>query len=75
MIVTIKGMLLQKGTDKIWEALKFCQSDFEILQVKWFDKRTEEEKKLADKWINEKPSQVTFIPIMKRQELAKFLVE
>tara|TARA_B100001123_G_C15340188_1_gene1034517 strand:- start:5262 stop:6464 length:1203 start_codon:yes stop_codon:yes gene_type:complete len=67
-------MGLQKGTDKIWEALKFCETDFEILQVKWFDERTEEERKLSDKWINDKPKQITFIPIMTRQELVRYFI-
>ena len=65
-------MGLQKGTDKIWHALTLCKSDFEVLQVKWFDKRNDKEKRLAEEWISDKPSQVTFIPTMKRQELAKY---
>ena len=33
-----------KGTDILWEALKFCKSDFEILCVEWFGERTQEER-------------------------------
>ena len=65
-------MGLQKGTDKIWQALTLCKSDFEVLQVKWFDERTDKEKRLAKEWISDKPPQVTFIPTMKRQELARY---
>ena len=65
-------MGLQKGTDKIWQALTLCNTDFEVLQVKWFDDRTEEENELSKRWIENKPSQVTFIPTMKRQELAEY---
>jgi len=65
-------MGLQKGTDKIWQALTLCNTDFEVLQVKWFDNRTEEENELSKRWIGNKPSQVTFIPTMKRQELARY---
>ena len=65
-------MGLQKGTDKIWHALTLCKTDFEVLQVKWFDERTDKEKELSKKWISDKPSQVTFIPTMKRQELARY---
>ena len=44
-------MGLQKGTDKIWQALDLCKTDFEVLQVKWFDNRTDKETELAEKWI------------------------
>ena len=67
-------MGLQKGTDKIWEALKFCKTDFEILQVKWFDNRTDKEMELAEKWIKNKPSQVRFIPTMKREDLSQYFI-
>jgi len=32
-----------KGSDLIWRALSLCKSDFEILQVEWFDVTTNEE--------------------------------
>ena len=67
-------MGLQKGTEKIWEALDLCKTDFEVLQVKWYDKRTPKEKELAEKWIKNKPSKLKFIPIMKRQELARYFM-
>ena len=67
-------MGLQKGTDKIWEALDLCKTNFEVLQVKWYDKRTPKEKQLAEKWIKNKPSKVKFLPIMKREELAKYFM-
>ena len=62
-------MGLQKGTEKIWEALRLCKSDFEVIQIKWYDKRNSEEEKIAQEWINNAPKQVTFIPIMTREEL------
>jgi len=61
-----------KGTDLLWEALKFCKSDFEILSVEWFGERTEEERKFKEKIIDEKPEQVKFIPIVKRSEIARY---
>lgn len=65
-------MGLQKGTDKIWKALKLCKSDFKVLQVKWFDQRTPEELELASDWIKNKPPQVEFISPMKREDVAKY---
>ena len=32
-----------KGTDLIWKALPLCKSDFEIIQVDWYDVSTNEE--------------------------------
>ena len=67
-------MGLQKGTEKIWEALRLCKSDFEVIQIKWYDKRNSEEEKIAQEWINNAPKQVTFIPIMTREELGRYMV-
>ena len=36
-------MGIPKGTDILWEALQFCKSDFQILQVDWRDTGTDEE--------------------------------
>jgi len=61
-----------KGTDLLWEALKFCKSDFEILSVEWFGERTKEEREFKKRIIDEKPEQVKFIPIVKRSEIARY---
>ena len=67
-------MGLQKGTDKIFEALKICKSDFDVIQVEWFDERTEKERDLAKKWIENPPKQVKFVPIMKREDVGRYMV-
>ncbi len=67
-------MGLQKGTEKIWEALRLCKSDFEVIQIKWYDKRNLEEEEIAQEWINNPPKQVTFTPIMTREELGQYMV-
>jgi len=63
---------LEKGYDIIFEALKFCKTDFEILQVEWYTKRTEEEKILVKKLLSQKPTMMKFIPLIKRDELASY---
>ena len=63
---------LEKGHDIIWEAIKFCKSDFEILQMEWFIENNNEEKEINQKLIREKPDQVKFIPLVKRNELPKY---
>lgn len=63
---------LEKGLDIIWEALKLCKSDFEVWQVKWFIQNTEEERKANEKLLSIVPPQVKFIPLIKRNELARY---
>jgi len=65
-------MELFKGTDLLWQALKLCKSDFEILGVDWFAERTEEERRFKKKLIDEMPSQIKLIPPIKRSEIAKY---
>jgi len=67
-------MGLQKGTEKIWKALDLCKSDFEVIQIKWYDKRNSDEEKIAQKWIDNPPKQVKFVPIMTREELGRYMV-
>ena len=44
---------MAKGTDLLWKALKLCKTDFEILQVNWFDESTDEELKIKEQLLNE----------------------
>ena len=61
-----------KGTDLVWEALPLCKSNFEIIQVEWFDVSTNEELQIKEKLIKTKPTQVKFIPMIKREEMARY---
>ena len=63
---------LEKGFDIIFEALKLCKTDFEILQVEWYTQRTEEEKTLVRELLKKKPAMMKFIPLIKRDELASY---
>ena len=45
-----------------------------ILQVEWFIERTEEEKKDNEILIKNLPKQVKLIPLIKREELSKYIV-
>ena len=63
-----------KGMDIIWEALKLCKTDFEVLQVEWFIERTEEEKKDNEILIKNLPTQVKLIPLIRREELPNYFV-
>lgn len=65
---------VNKGFDLLWDALPLCKSDFEILQVKWFDERTEEEKDTNHKLMEEKPRQVKIIPLIKNNEMADYIM-
>jgi glycosyltransferase involved in cell wall biosynthesis len=63
---------LEKGFDIIFEALKFCKSEFDILQVEWFTQRTEEEENKIKELLAKKPPQMKFIPLIKRSELGRY---
>lgn len=63
---------LFKGYDIILKALSLCKTDFEILQIEWFDKRNIEEVEFVNEFINKKPPQIKLIPVMKRDEVARY---
>ena len=61
-----------KGTHLLWEALKFCKSDFEILCVEWFGERTNEEREFKKKLLDTKPKQIPFLPLIDRSEIPRY---
>tara|TARA_B110000014_G_scaffold55285_1_gene37347 strand:+ start:17096 stop:18343 length:1248 start_codon:yes stop_codon:yes gene_type:complete len=61
-----------KGSDLLWDAIKLCKSDFEIIGVDWFEEATEESKIFKKKLIDEMPSQIKLVPLIKRSEIAKY---
>ena len=61
-----------KGTDLLWKALEYCEEDFEILQVEWFDESTSEEIKIKNDIIKSRPEKVQFIPKIKRNDMPKY---
>lgn len=65
-------MGIPKGTDLLWEGLKFCKSNFEIIQVNWFDESNEEELKIKEKLLEEIPIQVKLVPMIKRNDMNKY---
>jgi len=65
-------MGIPKGTNLLWEALKFCKSNFEIIQVNWFDESNDEELKIKDKLLGEIPLQVKLVPMIKRKNMVNY---
>ena len=61
-----------KGTDLIWKALPLCKSDFEIIQVEWYDVSTNEELEIKKELIKTKPPQVKLVPMIKREDMARY---
>ena len=61
-----------KGTDLLWKALEYCKTDFDILQVEWFDESTDEELNIKKTLIDTKPKNVKFIPKIKRTDMARY---
>ena len=65
-------MGIGKGIDLLWKALKICKTDFQILQVDWFDEATDEELKIKDNLLKELPSQVKLIPMIERKRMPEY---
>ena len=65
-------MGIQKGTNLLWEALKFCKSNFEIIQVNWFDESNEEQLKIKDELLGQVPLQVKLVPMIKRNNMVNY---
>ncbi len=61
-----------KGTDLIWKALPLCKSDFEIIQVEWYDVSTNEELEIKKELIKTKPPQVKLVPMIKREDMSRY---
>ena len=65
-------MGLGKGTDILWDAIKYCKTDFDIIQVDWRDISTDEERRTSLKIRESRPKQVKLIPMIKRNEITKY---
>ena len=65
-------MGIPKGTDILWEAIKLCKTDFEILQVDWRDIGTKEEQDSSLKIRESRPKQVKLIPMIKRNDMPRY---
>ena len=65
-------MGIGKGIDLLWKSLKLCKTDFQILQVDWFDEATDEELKIKEKLLKELPPQVKLIPMIKRKKMPEY---
>lgn len=63
---------LEKGMDVIWKAIELTKSDFVMLQVDWFDKRTAEERIIAEKFRKNKPEKIEFIPMIQWEEMPNY---
>ena len=61
-----------KGTDLLWKALSLCKTNFEIIQVDWFDESNEEELKIKEKLLEKIPFQVKLVPMIKRSNMINY---
>tara|TARA_B100001750_G_scaffold248143_1_gene277090 strand:+ start:1006 stop:2211 length:1206 start_codon:yes stop_codon:yes gene_type:complete len=65
-------MAISKGTDILWKALRYCKTDFKILQVDWRDMTTDEENKTSLRLRENLPPQVELIPMIKRKDMPSY---
>jgi len=65
-------MSISKGTDILWKALRYCKTDFKILQVDWRDLTTDEENRTSLRLRENLPPQVELIPMIKRKDMPSY---
>lgn len=61
-----------KGMDLIFKAISLCKSEFEVIQVEWFDDPSQEGNEIMKDLLKNIPPQVKFIPVIKRDEVARY---
>ena len=61
-----------KGTNLLFDALKICKSDFEIIAVDHFGEATKEEIEFKNKLLANMPKQVKLIQPVKRSEMPRY---
>jgi glycosyltransferase involved in cell wall biosynthesis len=63
---------VEKGTHILWDALKLCKNDFDVLQINWIDDRTQESKITSEKILKTIPHMVTLIDKIPHSEIGKY---
>jgi len=63
---------LEKGMDVIWKAIELSKSDFVMLQVEWFDRRTPEENKISEEFKKNKPQKIEFISMIQWEKIPNY---
>ena len=63
---------IPKGTNLLWKAIKLCKTDFEVLQVEWFDESNSEELKIKERLLEDLPKNVKLIPMIERKKMPDF---
>ncbi len=61
-----------KGVDLMWRAFRLCKSDFEVIQVNWFDESTSEELEIKKEMLKDVPPQVKLIPMINRADMPRY---
>jgi glycosyltransferase involved in cell wall biosynthesis len=64
----------EKGIDLLWNAVKLCTSDFNILQINWIDEKNQYIKNESKKILQKKPSNVYLIDKIKHEDMGKYYV-
>jgi hypothetical protein len=63
---------VEKGTETLWEAISMCKSEFEVLQVEWFDEKSLEAQEENKQILSKKPKNVKLISKIKRENMPKY---
>ena len=63
---------LEKGTSILWDALRLCKSDFDVIQCEWYDETSKEAFEESQKMVENIPKQVKLIPKIPREDMPKY---
>jgi glycosyltransferase involved in cell wall biosynthesis len=65
---------IEKGTDILWNAISKCKSNFEVIQIEWFDETSLEAKERSYGLLKNKPKNVKLVPKIPREDIAKYMI-
>ncbi len=64
----------QKGIDLLWKAVNLCTTDFDILQIDWFDTKNPTIQKDSEGLLANKPSNVRLIDKINYTDMGRYYV-
>lgn len=63
---------IEKGIDILWEAIKLTKTDFEVIQIEWYDDKSLEAKISSKNLKLNAPKKIKFIQPIKKEEISKY---
>jgi hypothetical protein len=65
-------MGVEKGTEILWEAIKLAKTDFEVIQIEWYDDKSFEAQLSSENLKQNIPEKIKLIPPVKKENITKY---